>query len=88
MPYIRAQFMALQLGMPRKIQQAPLFDSGPAGSDPDRLEEGAPLAARMRPRNFDEYVGQDHLAGESKILRRLVEAQQLPSIILDRKSVV
>ncbi|HLF71494.1 MAG TPA: replication-associated recombination protein A [Dehalococcoidia bacterium] len=36
----------------------------------------------MRPRNFDEYVGQDHLVGQGKLLRRLVEAGQLPSIIL------
>ncbi|MGE0060088.1 MAG: AAA family ATPase, partial [Dehalococcoidia bacterium] len=49
------------------------------------LEEpgaGAPLAARMRPRTLDEYVGQEHLVGPGKILRRLVEAGQLPSIIL------
>ncbi|MGE3986101.1 MAG: replication-associated recombination protein A [Dehalococcoidia bacterium] len=36
----------------------------------------------MRPRTLDEYVGQEHLVGPGKILRRLVEAGQLPSIIL------
>src|SRR3990172_6109622 len=43
---------------------------------------GAPLAARMRPRSFEEFVGLDHLVAPGKLLRRLVEAGQLPSIIL------
>jgi putative ATPase len=43
---------------------------------------GAPLAARMRPRSLDDYVGQEHIVGEGKILRRLIEVGQLPSIIL------
>jgi putative ATPase len=42
----------------------------------------APLAARMRPRTFDEYVGQEHLVGEGRILRRLAESDSLPSMIL------
>ncbi|MFA5400462.1 MAG: replication-associated recombination protein A [Dehalococcoidia bacterium] len=41
-----------------------------------------PLAARMRPRNFAEYVGQQHIIGEGKVLRRAIESDQLPSIIL------
>jgi putative ATPase len=40
-----------------------------------------PLAARMRPRNLDEFVGQEHLVGEGKILRKLIEADRLPSLI-------
>ncbi len=48
----------------------------------ERLEREAPLAARMRPRTLDEYVGQEHLVGEGHILRRLIEADNLPSIIL------
>ncbi|HEX78096.1 MAG TPA: replication-associated recombination protein A [Dehalococcoidia bacterium] len=35
----------------------------------------------MRPRNFDEFVGQEHLVGEGRVLRRAIEADQLPSII-------
>ncbi len=35
----------------------------------------------MRPRTLDEFVGQEHLVGEGRILRRLVEAGQLPSIV-------
>ena len=41
-----------------------------------------PLAARMRPANLDEYVGQLHLVGEGKPLRRAVEQGQLHSMIL------
>lgn len=41
-----------------------------------------PLAFRMRPRNLDEVVGQQHLVGEGKIIRRMVEAKMLSSMIL------
>ena len=41
-----------------------------------------PLAARMRPRNFAEYVGQQNIIGEGKVLRKAIESDQLPSIIL------
>jgi putative ATPase len=40
-----------------------------------------PLADRMRPRNFDEFVGQEELTGTGRLLRRLAESQQLRSII-------
>ena len=40
-----------------------------------------PLAARMRPRTLDEYVGQDHFLGEGKLLRRMLLADQLNSLI-------
>ena len=46
-----------------------------------REEKEAPLAARMRPRNFDEFVGQEHVAGPGKVLRRAIEADKVPSII-------
>lgn len=48
----------------------------------ERLDKQAPLAARMRPRNFDEFVGQEHLVGEGRVLRRSIEGDQLPSLIL------
>jgi len=41
-----------------------------------------PLAYRMRPRNLDEVVGQQHLVGPGKIIRRMVEAKMLSSMIL------
>jgi putative ATPase len=43
---------------------------------------GAPLAARMRPRTLDEYVGQEHLLGPGKALRELIEKDAIGSIIL------
>src|SRR3972149_3002082 len=48
----------------------------------EQLQRGAPLAARMRPRTLDEFVGQEHLVGEGRVLRRRIDADQLPSIIL------
>lgn len=43
----------------------------------------APLAERMRPRSLEEFVGQNHLVGEGRILRRLIEGGgNLPSLIL------
>jgi putative ATPase len=42
----------------------------------------APLAARMRPRTFDEFVGQSHLVGPGKALTQLLEGGHLPSLIL------
>jgi putative ATPase len=41
-----------------------------------------PLASRMRPRTLDEFVGQHHLIGHGKLLRRAIDADQLSSIIL------
>jgi len=46
------------------------------------LSREAPLAARMRPRNFEEFVGQEHIVGKGHALRTLIETGQLPSIIL------
>ena len=40
-----------------------------------------PLAARLRPRDLDEFVGQKHLLGEGKILRRLIEGDNIGSMI-------
>lgn len=40
-----------------------------------------PLAARMRPRTLDEYVGQQHLVGEGKVLRKLIEQDKISSMI-------
>lgn len=48
----------------------------------ERLQERAPLAARLRPRSIADVVGQDHLVGPGQPLRRLVEADRLTSILL------
>ncbi len=44
--------------------------------------EKAPLAERMRPRTIDEYVGQAHLLGPDRLLRRMIEGRSLSSLIL------
>ncbi|HLA85219.1 MAG TPA: replication-associated recombination protein A [Thermoguttaceae bacterium] len=43
--------------------------------------EALPLAARMRPERLDEFVGQEHFLGEGKLLRRLLAADRLGSVI-------
>ena len=48
----------------------------------EALAAGAPLAARMRPRSFEEFFGQEHLVGPGRVLRQSIEADQLPSLIL------
>ena len=42
----------------------------------------APLAARMRPRTLAEFVGQEHIVGEGRALRRAIESDTVPSMIL------
>ncbi len=53
------------------MEQASLFEQN--------LSE--PLASRMRPRSLDEFVGQDHLIGDGKILRKMIESDNLSSMI-------
>ncbi|MGQ9873023.1 AAA family ATPase, partial [Leptodesmis sp.] len=47
----------------------------------DTIEAEAPLAARMRPRTLDEFVGQDAIVGPGRLLRRAIQADQLSSLI-------
>lgn len=47
-----------------------------------RQEDSKPLAARMRPRTFDEFVGQDKILGPDRVLRRTIERDRLTSIVL------
>src|SRR5262245_2619200 len=44
-------------------------------------QRALPLAARMRPRTLDEFIGQEHFLGPGKLLRRLVQADRLSSLI-------
>src|SRR5438874_648019 len=46
------------------------------------VNEAAPLATRMRPRSLQEFIGQEHILGPGKLLRRAIEADRLPSVIL------
>ena len=45
------------------------------------MEESAPLADRMRPRDLSEFIGQEHLVGPGRLLRRAIEADRLTSSI-------
>ena len=54
------------------MEQLSLFD--------DR-QTSAPLASRLRPETLDEYVGQKHLLGKGKILRQLIDRDQVSSMI-------
>src|SRR3989304_6157455 len=47
-----------------------------------RAARQAPLAARMRPRTLEEFVGQEHLVGEGRLLRKAIEADEAPSRVL------
>src|SRR5947208_14522770 len=55
-----------------------LFETAEA----DNLRQAQPLAARMRPRTLAEFVGQEHFLGPGKLLRRLLAADRLSSLIL------
>ncbi len=48
----------------------------------EKVDPGAPLAERMRPRSLDEYIGQQHLLGPGKLLERSLASRRLPSLIL------
>lgn len=48
----------------------------------ERMTQEAPLAARMRPRTLDEVVGQEHIVGPGRLLRRAIEADRLFSSII------
>lgn len=55
-----------------------LFDEA---QDIEAANTAAPLATRMRPRSLEEFVGQEHILGPGKLLRRAIEADRLPSVI-------
>lgn len=46
------------------------------------MQASAPLAERLRPKNFDEYIGQQHLVGKGAVLRNMIESGKLSSFIL------
>src|SRR5438128_1214872 len=47
----------------------------------EAADSAAPLATHMRPRSLEEFVGQEHILGPGKLLRRAIEADRLPSVI-------
>ncbi len=58
-----------------------LWDTPSGISGTPEVSANAPLAERMRPRSMDEFAGQEHLLGEGKILRRMIESDSLSSLI-------
>src|ERR671936_1814349 len=73
------------MGIPsRRARSARSSRSAPTASSvtrPDAVSD-VPLAARMRPSSFDEFVGQTHLIGPGKALTQLIEGGHLPSVVL------
>ncbi|HTK06928.1 MAG TPA: replication-associated recombination protein A [Ktedonobacteraceae bacterium] len=72
------------------VYQGSLFESNNSGAQNKQkaspstqdAARGEPLAARMRPRTLDEIVGQEHLIGPGKLLRRIIESDKVTSMIL------
>ncbi len=52
-----------------------------AAAEAEHRRQAQPLARRMRPRNLAEFVGQRHFLGEGKLLRRLIQANQLTALL-------
>ncbi|HEX9269381.1 MAG TPA: replication-associated recombination protein A [Candidatus Limnocylindria bacterium] len=65
----------------RPVGVSPLF-TAQASSDDGESAASTPLAARVRPRDLDEFVGQQHLVAPGRVLRKAIDAGQLPSMIL------
>ena len=74
--------MDCRIAMDKKSEN-PLFSASPAG---DRGVAGSggrePLASRMRPRTLDEFIGQEHIVGPGRLLRRAIQKDQLSSLLL------
>jgi len=62
----------------RRPQRPSLFEQAAR----QQTAREAPLAARMRPRSFDEFVGQQHLIAPGRLLRTLIEEDRVPSMVL------
>src|ERR1051325_937074 len=86
--YVQSGIQFRISGAARYVHSVPREDlfSNPA-TPPAAREEGpgpaapAPLAARMRPRTLDEYVGQSHILAPGQLLRRAIEADRIQSLI-------
>jgi putative ATPase len=59
-----------------------LWETSPVKDKTSEVSPHAPLAERMRPRTLAEFSGQEHLVGEGRILRRMIETDSLSSLIL------
>jgi putative ATPase len=59
-------------------KQTDLFEK----KEEESFQKESPLADRLRPKTFEEFVGQDHLLGPGKVLRQAIETDHIPSMIL------
>jgi putative ATPase len=78
---MRANIMCSPIRAPYFLFVQDLFESDDKATAPT-AHATAPLAARMRPRALEEFVGQEHILAPGKLLRRAIEADRLPSVIL------
>ena len=69
--------VAQPFGLPMPSPPMDLFDH----HRQQQIDREAPLAARMRPRSLDEFIGQDAVVGPGRLLRRAIQADQLSSLI-------
>ena len=65
----------------QRVYEEAMMELFEADAQPVTVAE-APLAERMRPTSLEEFVGQSHLLGEGKPLRRAIESDRLTSLIL------
>src|SRR6185369_12986553 len=61
-----------------QTEQSP---ASPAAADPEQAHSAQPLAARLRPRTLDEFVGQGHILAPGLLLRRAIESDRIQSLI-------
>jgi putative ATPase len=64
------------------VQPRLIAGGEPAGETDEAELRDAPLATRMRPRSLDELVGQEHLVGADRALRRAIDQDRVGSMIL------
>jgi len=75
-PLYRSQFSS-----PKTPARWSLAMSLFASTEAENRRQAQPLAARMRPQNLDEFVGQEHFLGPGKLLRRLIKADRLTAVL-------
>jgi putative ATPase len=65
-------FCVMKEGVEMDFMQNSMFDN---------IKSTSPLADRVRPRNLEEYIGQRHILGRGKMLRQLIESDNISSMI-------
>src|ERR1019366_7833613 len=73
---------ALRSPPPEVHRPVSLFDNTPPAPQFARPDSKRPLAERMRPERIEDYIGQEHILGPGKPLRRQIERDEMTSIIL------